>query len=146
MNWFKLVGATGHQVAEDWEHDDAENFVSIRFPWSKPPSRICLHDRVVLYAVGDGVLMATQRVIGEPGIKPRRGPKGSQDDRWPHTLDVETLFYCSPLSTAPKLRDVAPDVADKYEKKFWNGSHWRITDEEYEQLAHIVEEAGRSHG
>jgi hypothetical protein len=143
VNWFKLVGATEDPVGEDWERTDSDNFIEIRFPWNKPPTQVCLHDRVILYAVGAGVLMAAQRVVGEPGINPRRGPKGSLDDRWPHTIQVETGDYCSPLASAPKLREVAPDFAERYAKRFRNGSHWRIDDSEYEHLALAIKQTGR---
>ena len=142
MNWFKLVGAIGDKVAEDWEHEEPENFVEIRFPWNKPPTQVCRHDRVILYAVEHGALMATQRVVGWPGIKPRRGPNGSLENRWPHTIEVETLHFCSPISSAPKLREVAAGFADRYARRFWNGSHWRISDEDYETLAAAIEAAG----
>lgn len=45
-------------------------------------------------------------------------------------------------AVAPLLRDVALEVADKYAKRFRNGSHWKIADEEYETLAKAIEAAG----
>jgi hypothetical protein len=120
VKWYKLVGSTtpGQQVDEDWEHKDPGNFTAIRFPWNKPPTQICLHDGVIVQAVVDTGLMAVQRVVGQPGINPRRGPKGSLNDRWPHTIEVETECFCSPLKSAPKLRDVYPAFADKYGAPF----------------------------
>jgi hypothetical protein len=49
---------------------------------------------------------------------------------------------CSRLS-APKLRDVYPEFADKYSHLFRNGSHWRITDAEFDKLADGIRQAGR---
>ena len=59
MNWFKLVGSTEDPVAEDWAHDDAQNFTEIRFPWNKPPD-LWSPGRIILYAVGSRALIATQ--------------------------------------------------------------------------------------
>jgi hypothetical protein len=142
MNWFKLVGSTEDRLAEDWAHEEAGNFTEVRFPWNKPPN-LWSPGRLILYAVGSTALVATQSVDGPPSIRPRRGPAGSRDYRWPHAIKVKTHYYCSPLATAPLLRTVAPDFADKYAKRFRNGSHWQITDEEYEQLAAAIEEAGQ---
>jgi hypothetical protein len=58
MNWFKLVGATGDPVAEDWEHESPEMFTEIHFPWNKPPTQVSSPDRIVLYADKRGVLIA----------------------------------------------------------------------------------------
>ena len=143
MNWFKLVGTTDSPVDDDWGRKEPENFSMIYFPWNKPPKEVCSSDRIILYAVGDRVLMATQTVDGPPYLGPRRGPVGSPRYRWPHSIKVRTDYYCSPLSTAPKLREVAPDFAAKHSKRFRNGSHWRIEDDEYEQLARVVTMAGR---
>jgi hypothetical protein len=143
MNWFKLVGATGDPAAEDWEHEEPDNFTEIRFPWNKPPTDVWSPGRIVLYAVERGVLMATQTIDGAPSINQRRGPTGSLTNRWPHTIKVKTHRYCSPLTSAPELRTVAPEFAEKYSKRFRQGSHWRITDDEYQQLAAAVERAGR---
>jgi hypothetical protein len=143
MNWLKLVGATGDPIAEDWAHEEAHNFTEIRFPWNKPPSNVWSPGRFVLYAVGSTALIAVQSVDGPPQINPRRGPAGSRDNRWPHAIKVQTHHFCSPVSSAPLLREVAPEVADKYAKLFRNGSHWQITDEEYEKLAAAIERNGR---
>jgi hypothetical protein len=101
MNWFKLVGAAGDPVDEDWAEVEAHNFTEIRFPWNKPPTQVCSPDRIVLYAVGSTALIATQTVDGPPSIRPRRGAPGSRDNRWPHAIRVKTHFFCSPLSSAP---------------------------------------------
>lgn len=143
MNWLKLVGATDNPISEDWEHEDPHNFTEIRFPWNKPPSKVWAPGRVILYAVGSTALIATQSIDGPPHMNPRRGPAGSRDNRWPHAIRVKTHFYCSPLSSAPLLREVAPEIADRYAKLFRNGSHWPITDQEFEKLAAAVEANGR---
>ena len=143
MNLFKLVGATDKPLPEDWARDAPHNFEEIRFPWNKPPNNVWSPGRIVLYAVGSTALIATQSVDGPPHINPRRGPTGSRDNRWPHSIKVRTHFFCSPLSSAPRLRDIAPEVADKYARLFRNGSHWQITDQEYEKLAGAIERAGR---
>jgi hypothetical protein len=143
--WLKLVGATENQVADYWPQDQPFNFTEIWFPWNKPPSDIWQPGRIILYAVGWGALMAEQAVAGPPKIMPRRGPAGSPQNRWPHRLAVKTLFYCSPLSQAPLLRDLAPEIADRYSKRFWNGSHWRISDDEYGQLSAIIRDHGDSY-
>ena len=140
--WFKLVGATDSRLAEFWAQDEPFNFTEVWFPWNKSPSDIWRPGRQILYAVGWGVLVAEQDVDGPPQIKPRRGPPGSPTNRWPHRLAVKTLYYCSPLTTAPELREYAPEFADRYAKRFWNGSHWRIDEDEYQLLSGII----RAHG
>lgn len=55
---------------------------------------------------------------------------------------MKTHYFCSPVSTAPPLREAAPEIADKYAKLFRNGSDWQITDEEYERLAAAIESHG----
>lgn len=145
MNWLKLVGASGDPLAENWASSEARNLVEIRFPWNKPPSQVCSPDRIILYAVGSTALVATQTVDGPPSIRPRRGPAGSRDDRWPHAIKVKTHYFCSPISSAPRLREVAPEIAEKYSKRFRNGSHWKLTDGEYKRLAAAIESAGRKY-
>lgn len=142
MNWFKLIGSTDNQVAENWADEEAHNLTEIRFPWNKPPD-LWTPGRVILYAVGSTALIAAQSIDGPPSKRSRRGPPGSDDDRWPHRIKVKTHYYCSPLSTAPRLRQVAPEFADKYAKLFRNGSHWKIENEEYERLADAIEAAGQ---
>jgi hypothetical protein len=67
---------------------------------------------------------------------------GHVENRWPHKLAVKTEVVCSPVSAAPKLRDVAPEIAMRYRKRFRNGSHWKLDDSEYKRLAEIVRSAG----
>src|ERR1700691_1778578 len=142
MNWFKLVGATDSPVDDDWERNESGNFTAIHFPWNKPPTRISSSDRIILYAVG-GKLMATQTVDGPPRIEPRRGPAGSPENRWPHSIKVRTHFFCSPLNEAPELPVVAAEFAARHSSRFRDGSHWRISDDEYELLPPIIGKAGR---
>ncbi|MEK6273166.1 MAG: hypothetical protein AABM42_11045 [Actinomycetota bacterium] len=73
-NWFKLVGSTEDPVPEDWEDDGPEMFTEVRFPWNKPPRDIWAPGRLILYAVGWRVLVATQTVNGPPEIKQRHEP------------------------------------------------------------------------
>lgn len=144
-NWFKLVGSTEDPVAEDWEHEGPEMFTEVRFPWNKGPKDIWAPGRLILYAVGSRVLVAVQTVDGPPQFNPRRGPPGSTTNRWPHTIRVRTHYYCSPLSSAPQLRDVSPEFADRYAKRFREGSHWKISDDEYEPLEAAIKKAGREY-
>ncbi|MFZ1154673.1 MAG: hypothetical protein WAN93_07200, partial [Solirubrobacteraceae bacterium] len=58
-------------------------------------------------------------------------------------IKVRTHCFCSPPTSAPKLRGVAPDFAERHAKRFRDGSHWRITDAEYEQLAAAIEQDER---
>ena len=145
MKWYKLVGSvkTGQFVAENWSATIRDTFDAIRFPWNKPPSQVCTGDEFVVQAVGDTGLIAVQKVIKPPYLNPRRGPKGLLDNRWPHVVEVDTEFFCSPLKTAPKLRDVFPEFAADHAKRFRDGSHWSITDEEFKRLAGEVRRAGR---
>lgn len=144
MIWFKLVGATDKPVPPNWEVERPALFTEVHFPWNKPPTDVSNGERIILYAVGSRVLIATQIVDGPPTIAPRRGPVGSDAYRWPHSIDVRTLDYCSPLRNAPKLREIAPEFADRYAGKFREGSHWRIEDAEYAQLAAAIKTAGRT--
>jgi hypothetical protein len=118
----------------------------VRFPWNKPPDDIWAPGHLILYAVGSGALIADQQVDGPPQIRPRRGAPGTPNNRWPHKLTVKTEYLCSPVSAAPKLRDVAPEFADHYKARFWNGSHWKISEDEYEQLASIIRSFGAPFG
>jgi len=58
-------------------------------------------------------------------------------------MDVETHDYIPDRRRAPLLGDVAPDFTTKYPpaKYFRQGSHWRITDEEFEALAASIRES-----
>jgi hypothetical protein len=69
---------------------------------------------------GSGALIAVQQVDGPPQLLPRRGAPGSVEHRWPHKLAVNTEVVCTRVSMAPKLRDVAPQFADRYRKLFRN--------------------------
>ena len=82
--------------AEFWAQDEPFNFTEVSFPWNKSPSDIWRLGPLILYALGWGVLVAEQEVDGPPQIKPRRGPRGSATNRWPHRLAVKTLYYFSP--------------------------------------------------
>ncbi|MGH2864927.1 MAG: hypothetical protein ACRDJX_06720 [Solirubrobacteraceae bacterium] len=59
------------------------------------------------------MLIATQTADGPPYIAPKRGPAGLPEYRWPHSITVKTDYYCSPLASAPKLREVVPDFAKR---------------------------------
>lgn len=98
--------------------------------------------KLIIYATGIGSLVAIQSVAGAPQVLPRRGKPGSPEHRWPHRLAVSTDVICSPATKAPNLRDDAPDFAKRHRTTFRNGSHWRITDHEYAELAKLIEQAG----
>jgi hypothetical protein len=146
MSWFKLVGSTENPLPDNWVADLPELLTEMRFPWNKPPSDIWAPGNLILYAVGAGTLIGIQQVDGPPQLRPRRGPPGSIENRWPHKLAVKTDVVCSPVSAAPKLREVAPEIAARYGKRFWNGSHWKLDDSEYERLAEIIRSAGAAVG
>jgi hypothetical protein len=143
MAWFKMIGSTETPVVGDWAADRPDLLGEIRFPWNKPPSDIWSPGQLIIYAVGAGSLIAIQEVNGPPQLRPRRGAPGTVENRWPHKLAVKTTWFCSPVEQAPKLREEAPKFAAKYESRFWNGSHWPITSEEYAMLAGIVCSAGK---
>jgi hypothetical protein len=144
MKWFKLLGSTEDPVKEDWEHDEPWIFTKMHFARTKRPTRISNNEQIIAYAVVSMTLIATQTVVAtKPASKERKGPAGSDEDRWPWEIDVTTQFYCSPLKTAPKLRDVAPEIAERYAKLFRDGSHWPLDDFEYDKLAAAIEAAGR---
>ena len=138
MIWFKLVGTSENPVPPDWAVERSDLFREIRFPWNKPPRDLSNGEPIIVYAVGSRVLIASQTVDGPPRLLPRRGPIGSPQNRWPHSVSVETEFYCSPLSRAPVLREVAPNFARRYASRFRDGSHWRIEADEYELLAAAI--------
>lgn len=138
MIWFKLVGTSEEPVPPDWAVERPDLFREIRFPWNKPPRDLSNGEPIIVYAVGSRVLIANQTVDGPPRLMPRRGPIGSPENRWPHSVSVKTDFFCSPLSSAPVLREVAPDFARRYASRFRDGSHWRIEVEEYELLAAAI--------
>lgn len=142
MIWFKMVGATEKPVPSDWERERRELLTEIYFPRNKPPSSISNGERIILYAVGSRVLIATQNAV-KALPKQRDGDPNSDEYRWPWGLVVRTHYYCSPIASAPKLREVAPDFDERYSKNFWEGSHWKIDEPEYEKLAAAIEAAGR---
>lgn len=142
MGWLKLVGSTENPVPNHWEVDRRDLLTEIRFPWNKPPSDIWAPGTLILYAVGSGALIAVQSVDGPPQLLPRRGAPGSPEHRWPHKLAVKTELVCSPVDEAPTLRDAAPDIADHYRKRFRNGSHWKLENDELDRLRAIVSAAG----
>ncbi len=146
MSWFKLVGSTENPVPNYWDSDRPDLLTEIRFPWNKPPDNIWAPGNLILYPVGAGALIAVQQVNGPPQLRPRRGAPGTPDNRWPHKVAVLTKCFCSPVSDAPKLREAAPEFAEKYKGRFWNGSHWSIEDSEYKLLAGIIESAGSAPG
>jgi len=144
MIWFKLVGAIDDPVDENWAEVSQEIFTEIHFPRNKRPNKLSNGERVILYAVGTKVLIATQTVASTlPASRERQGLPGSPEYRWPWRIDVETHHFCSPLEDAPKLRSVSPEFAERYAGKFWEGSHWEIDEPEYAELAAAIEAAGR---
>jgi hypothetical protein len=146
MVWFKLVGTSKEPVPPKWAVERPDLFCEIRFPWNKPPRDLSNGEQIIVYAVGTRVLIASQTIDGPPRLRPRRGPIGSPQNRWPHSISVKTEFYCSPLSSAPVLREVAPDFTHRYASRFRDGSHWRIEHDEYALLAAAIEASGRSYG
>ena len=122
MSWFKLVGSTENPLPDNWVADLPELLTEMRFPWNKPPSDIWAPGHLILYAVGAGTLIGIQQVDGPRQLRPRRGVPGSVENRWPYKLAVKTEVVCSPVSAAQKLREVAPKIAARYGKRFWNGS------------------------
>jgi hypothetical protein len=142
MSWLKLVGSTENPVPDYWNVDRPDLLSEIRFPWNKPPSDIWAPGWLILYAVGTGALIAIQSVDGPPQLLPRRGAPGTPENRWPHKLAVKTECVCSPVSSAPRLRDTAPEIAARYRSRFRNGSYWKIDNGEYELLAEIIQAAG----
>ena len=142
VSWFKLVGSTEDPVPEDWLKMRPDLLTEVRFPWNKRPDDIWAPGHLILYAVGSGALIADQQVDGPPQILPRRGKPGTPTYRWPHKIAVKTEYVCCPLDAAPSLRVLAPDFADRHKARFWNGSHWRISDDEYAQLSSIIRSYG----
>jgi hypothetical protein len=60
-------------------------------------------------------------------------------------MDVETHSFAANLQNAPQLKAVLPEFMDKYRKLFRNGSHWLITDEEFDALEQAILTAGEGH-
>jgi hypothetical protein len=143
VKWFKLVGATDDPVHEDWEHVEPGIFTRLHFALTKPPNRLSNGEPIIIYTVVSGALIATQTVDGPTPPTKRSDQADARVRRWPWEIVVETHHYCSPLKSAPKLREVAPDFAKKYAALFREGSHWQIDDDEYQRLAAAIEAAGR---
>lgn len=143
--WFKLVGVTGvpnGQVPDLWTEEEASLRELMRFPKHRKPENISNYEGLIAYAVGKQKVFAAQRRQGAIQINPSTGPKGSVTDRWPHLMEVETFAWVSDLRDAPAIGDVLPDFTHKYRKNFWNGSHWQITDDDFEALQAAILAAG----
>lgn len=63
MYWLKLLGTTGHQMQDDWQHEGerATDFVASRKRMSMRPGH-----RVVCYATGVGSVFAVGTVTSFP--------------------------------------------------------------------------------
>jgi hypothetical protein len=149
-NWFKLVGATPRSdddpiraLPDDWEVEIPSLKTIMRFPKHRAPKDIMDNDRLIAYAVGKGKLFAVQTRNGDIRMRKPYGPAGSVTFRYPNELDVVTHAWVGDLRRAPLLSDVRPDFTTTYKKKFWNGSHWRISDEEYAALEAAIVQAGQ---
>lgn len=142
--WFKLVGVSGPggQVPDDWMVDERSLFDLMRFPKHRQPTNISNYEGLIAYAVGKQKVFAAQRRAGGIRINAPSGPEGSVTWRWPHEADVETFAWVADLGDAPLLGDVLPDFTTKYKKSFWNGSHWQITDEEWDALQAAILDVG----
>jgi hypothetical protein len=107
---------------------------------TKPPTQISRNELLVCNAVDWGRIFAVQQVDGPPTIDPRRGPKGSVTDRWPHTIAVKKLAYISPVTNAPSLRDVHPKFANLYGgRNLRQKSHFEIDDADLDVMAAAIE-------
>lgn len=146
--WFKLVGSmkldgsVDPRVPDDWTVSDPGLFDSARFPRHRQPTNISNYERVILYAVGKGVVFAAQRRAGAIRINKPYGPPGSVTDRWPHEMETETFAWVPDLRNAPAVKAVLPEFMTIYRKKFRNGSHWMITPLEFSALETAIIEAG----
>jgi hypothetical protein len=141
--WFKLVGVTGGPVPDDWTVEEPSLFDVMRFPKHRQPKKISNYNGLIAYAVGKQKVFAAQRRAGAIRIQAPYGPEGSATYRWPHEMDVETFAWVPDLRQAPDLNTVLPDFTDKYRKYFRNGSHWEITDEEFEAFELAIAAAGK---
>jgi hypothetical protein len=142
--WFKLVGVSGPggQVPDLWTVEEPGLFDLMRFPKLRQPHQITNYNGLIAYAVGKGKLFAAQRRAGGMRINPPTGPEGSVTWRWPHEVDVETFAWVPDLRQAPSLSAEFPEFMEKYRKNFRNGSHWQITDDEFEALQAAIIAAG----
>ena len=140
--WFKLVGVTGGRVPDVWTENESSLLDLMRFPKHRQPSNIANYEGLIAYWVGSGKVLAAQRRAGAVRINSPSGPKGSVTDRWPHELEVETFGWVGDLRSAPSVESAVPGFMAKYKKNFWNGSHWRITDEEFDAFEAAILSAG----
>jgi hypothetical protein len=146
--WFKLVGATkavgtgDPRVPDDWAAREPGLFDLARFPRHRQPTNISNYERVILYAVGKGVVFAAQRRAGAIRINKPHGPVGSVTDRWPHEMEMETFAWVPDLRNAPTVQSVLPRFMTTYRKNFWNGSHWLIDDDELAAFEAAIIAAG----
>lgn len=141
--WFKLVGATGGAVPDRWTIEEPSLFDLMRFPKHRQPTKISNYNGLIAYAVGKRKVFAAQRRAGALRIQAPYGPEGSVTYRWPHEMEVETFAWVADLRHAPDLTSVLPDFTDKYRKYFRQGSHWQITDEEFDVLQNAIISAGQ---
>jgi hypothetical protein len=140
--WFKLVGVTGGAVPDNWVEEEASLIELMRFPKHRQPSNISNYEGLIAYAVGKKKIFAAQRRAGAVRINPPIGPKGSVTFRWPHEMDVETFAWVPDLTTAPSPDEAVPGFMEKYGRQSWNGSHWKITDEEFAALEAAILDRG----
>ena len=140
--WFKLVGVTGGPVPDPWTVEEPGLFDLMRFPKHRKPTNISNYNGLIAYAVEKRKVFAAQRREGDIRIKAPYGPKGSVTDRWPNEMDVETFSWVADLRDAPDLSTVLPDFTTNYRKYFWNGSHWEITEDEFQALQAAIIEHG----
>lgn len=140
--WFKLVGVTGGPVPDRWLEEEASLRDLMRFPKHRQPTNISNYEGLIAYAVGKRRLFAGQRRAGAIRINQPTGPKDSVTYRWPHEMEVETFAWVGDLRNAPDLGAAFPEFMEKYRKNFWNGSHWQITDDEFEALQTAILAAG----
>jgi hypothetical protein len=140
--WFKLVGVTGGRVPANWIDDEPSLRELMRFPKHRQPTNMSNYEGLIAYWVGEQKVFAAQRRAGSIRINDPSGPKGSVTHRWPHEMEVETFAWVAELRDAPLVSDVLPEFMEKYRKNFWNGSHWQITDDEFEALQAAIISAG----
>jgi hypothetical protein len=140
--WFKLVGVTGGAVPDLWTVEEASLFEVMRFPKHRQPTNIANYEGLIAYAVGKAKVFAAQRRAGAVRINAPSGPIGSATYRWPHEMEVETFAWVPDLRDAPTVETAAPGFMANYGKLFRQGSHWRITDEEFDALEAAILTAG----
>lgn len=136
--WFKLVGVPEGQVPDRWTVEEPDLMDMMRFPKHRQPTNISDYNGLIAYAVGKQKAFAAQRRAGAIRIQKPYGPPGSVTYRWPHEMDVETFAWVTDLRNAPQPDDAVPGFMAKYRGQFWNGSHWRITDEEFAALEQAI--------